>query len=120
MIEKWRGYTTEIVNISATKSPGELKSKPNHCLDTYDTLCKTYDNSDLFRARILMRTLDISSYRTSTAYFVTYVTIRGTMNYVHEKSSCFSLFFLFPSLCVCFNTKIHKKIYQMFVLWRFP
>ena len=89
MIEKWRGYTTEIVHKSATKSLGELKSKPNHCLDTYDTLCKTYNKSDLFGDRILMRTLDISFFRTSTAYFVTYVTIRGTMNYFHEKKQLF-------------------------------
>ena len=81
---------------------------------------KTYNNSCLFGARILMRTLDISSYRTYTAYFVTYVTIRGTMNYVHIKSSCFSLFLLFANLCVCFNTKIHKKIHHMIILWGFP
>ena len=35
---KMEGFTTEIVNISATKCPRELKSKPNHCLDTYDEL----------------------------------------------------------------------------------
>ena len=45
----------------------------------------------------------VCSYGTSTAYFVTYVTIRGTMNYVHRN------IFIFANLCVCFNTKLHKK-----------
>ena len=29
--KKMRGYTTEIVHISANKSSRELKSKPNYC-----------------------------------------------------------------------------------------
>ena len=45
----------------------------------------------------------------SIAYFVTYVTICGTMNYVHRKTSVL-IFFLFANLCVCFNTKLHKNI----------
>ena len=32
------------------------------------------------------------SYGTSTADFVTYVTIRGTMNYAHSKASVFAYF----------------------------
>ena len=32
------------------------------------------------------------SYGTSTANFVTYVTIRGTTNYVHSKASVFAYF----------------------------
>ena len=34
----------------------------------------------------------VCSYGTSTAYFVTYVTIRGTMNYVHRKASVLAHF----------------------------
>ena len=40
----------------------------------------------------------VCSYGTSNAYFVTYVTICGTMNYAHIKA-CFSIFFLFL-ICV--------------------
>ena len=43
----------------------------------------------------------------STANFVTYFTICGTMNYAHSKASVFCIFFLFG---VCFNTKLHKNI----------
>ena len=32
------------------------------------------------------------SYGTSTANFVTYITIRGTMNYAHSKASIFAYF----------------------------
>ena len=34
----------------------------------------------------------VCSYGTSTAYFVTYVTIRGTMNYVHRKAYVLTYF----------------------------
>ena len=52
----------------------------------------------------------VCSYGTSTAYFVTYVTIRGTMNYAYIKAYVLVIFSLFANLCVCFNTKLHKNI----------
>ena len=41
----------------------------------------------------------VCSYGTSTAYFVTYVTICGTMNYAHIKAYVLVIFFLFL-ICV--------------------
>ena len=51
----------------------------------------------------------VCSYGTSTVYFVTYVTIRGTMNYVNRKASVLA-YFPFCNFRVCFNTKLHKNI----------
>ena len=41
----------------------------------------------------------VCSYGTSTAYFVTYVTIRGTMNYAHIKAYVL-VFFSYFLICV--------------------
>ena len=41
----------------------------------------------------------VCSYGTSTAYFVTYVTIRGTMNKVHRKTPVLAYFF-YLLICV--------------------
>ena len=41
----------------------------------------------------------VCSYGTSTAYFVTYVTIRGTVNYAHIKSYVL-VFFSYLLICV--------------------
>ena len=50
------------------------------------------------------------SYGTSTANFVTYVTIRGTTNYVHSKASVFCIFFLFANFRVFLTQNFIKNI----------
>ena len=55
------------------------------------------------------------SYGTSTANFVTYVTIRGTMNYAHIKASVFA-YFSYLLIFVFVVTQNFIKIYQMLIL----
>ena len=81
----WQVGTTQV---SIYNMQLQTKCKPLSELIRIQTLLKNISTQSVFCLFALEIRCIVCSYGTSTAYFVSYVTIRGTMNYVHKKHLC--------------------------------
>ena len=74
----------------------QLQTKYKLLSELTDFIQKYFHTISLFALEIRHT---VCSYGTSTAYFVTYVTICGAMNYVHRKASVLG-YFSYLLICV--------------------
>ena len=80
----WQVGTTQVsIYNMQLQTKCKLLSEPIRITD----FIKNISTQSVFCLFALEIRCTVCSFGTSTAYFVTYVTIRGTMNYVHKKAS---------------------------------